>query len=90
MEYIDIVYLNDENNEPCLAVAPAFSHLTADDRVIVISPDNESNVCKVVRSISEEKDGEDYKFMALIWGEDPARLKVTKLITYTDLCWDDP
>ena len=90
MEYIDIVFLTDENHEPCLAVAPAFSHLTADDRVIIISPDNESHVCKVVRSIPEEKDGEDYKFMALIWGEDPARLKVTKQITYTDLCWDDP
>lgn len=88
MDYVDICLLRDDNDEPFLAIAPAWK---LDDGDIVGAEDKDGNNRRgKVHSHYTTQIGTDvYQFIASVFGENPEKYRVVEYYRTVGLEWPD-
>ena len=88
MNHVDICLLRDENDEPCLAIAPAWK-VDPGDLLIVENQEGRRYEARVQTMHTTEMGGEIYEFVASVFGERPESLKAVQRMWPQELIWDN-
>lgn len=86
--YLDICLCRLENDEPVLAIAPAWK-IREGDYAVLEGPNGDRDKASVEAVYTTNRESDEFKFIGSVFGEDPARNRVVQKYYIKDLDWSE-